>query len=73
MPERYTVEDVPAWMIDKGVGHIIAGPALSGWALWACGTITPCSTIETTIPARICRKCRAALAEARAEYLKTNK
>lgn len=72
MPERYTLEDVPNWMIERGIGHIVAGPGLaSGWARWACGTLTPCGheSIVKDVPPRICRKCRKVLDEYRREYL----
>jgi hypothetical protein len=72
MADRYTVEDVPAWMIDRGVGHIVAGPALSGWAQWACGVMTPYGSndIRRDMPNRICRKCRAVLDKARNDHFK---
>jgi hypothetical protein len=70
MAERYTIEDVPAWEVRQGVGHIIAGPGWgSGWSYWACGVQTPTGTIETSVPPRICRKCRAALDEQRKQHL----
>lgn len=74
MAGRYTIEDVPAWMTDRGIGHIIAGPGFgSGWARWACGVQTPCRDGgEKERPKRICRKCRAALDEARAQHLATS-
>lgn len=68
MTGRYTIEDVPAWMLDRGVGHVVAGPGFgSGWARWACGVQTPYGNddIQKTVPARICRKCRSALAAVR--------
>jgi hypothetical protein len=68
MPQRYTIEDVPAWMVQRGVGHIVAGPGFgSGWARWACGTQLPYGNddIKREVPGRICKKCRAALDAAR--------
>ena len=68
MPNRYTIEEVPAWMIDRGIGHIVAGQGIgSGWARWACGTQLPYGNddIKRTIPERICRKCRKVLDAAR--------
>ena len=76
MPERYTVEDVPAWVVRRGVGHVVAGPGIgSGWARWACGTQSPCGSadIVRSVPGRVCKKCRAVLAEYRAQYLKAKK
>lgn len=74
MSERYTIEDVPAWMVARGVGHIVAGQGFgSGWARWACDVQTPYGSddILKEVPARICRKCRAVLDEARSAHLKT--
>ena len=74
MADRYTIDDVPAWMVDRGVGHIVAGPALSGWARWACGVSTPYGTddILTARPRRICKKCRDALDVVRVAHLKNS-
>tara|TARA_R110000824_G_scaffold95990_11_gene230370 strand:+ start:23834 stop:24067 length:234 start_codon:yes stop_codon:yes gene_type:complete len=76
MPELYTIDDVPAWMIDRGIGHIVAGQGLgSGWAQWACGTQLPYGNddILKDVPKRICKKCRAELARHRSDFLKTQK
>lgn len=74
MPERYTIEDVPAWMIDRGVGHVVSGNGFgSGWAQWACGVQTPYGNddIIRDVPRRICRKCRKVLADARRDHLQS--
>ena len=71
-PDKYTIEEVPAWMVDRGVGHIIAGPGFgSGWAHWACGVQTPYGTDDVLKepPKRICQKCRKVLAGYRKRYL----
>ena len=58
------VEQVPVWMIDRGIGHAVAGPGIgSGWAHWACGTMTPFGEgdLVRVTPSKICKKCREAL------------
>lgn len=60
------VEDVKAWFVSEGIGHAVAGPGIgSGWGAMACGMNTPCSPADVTasLPKRICKKCRARLAE----------
>jgi len=61
------VTDVPAWLIQSGIAHAVAGPGFgSGWGMMACGMQTPCRTDDfvNVPPKRICSRCRAALAGA---------
>lgn len=62
-----TIDQVPAWYIESGIGHIVmsnGGPGSKG-AFSACQTWWPSgfeqSEITSETPKRICRKCRAAL------------
>lgn len=59
------VEDVPVWLIlDRKIGHAV-WYGQHGWYHTACGTLTPNGETTEELPARICRKCRERLKEAR--------
>jgi hypothetical protein len=57
-----TLDDVKVWAIEKGVGHIVMSEG-SGWFYNLC-CVGPSFGRATERPKRICRKCRAMLAEA---------
>jgi hypothetical protein len=59
------VEDVPAWWVERGIGHAVGwteGPG--GFTMTGCRMLVTGATPTCGRPARICRACRAALARA---------
>jgi hypothetical protein len=57
------IEDVPRWVIMRGIGHAVR--QMNGW-----GAHTACDhliygKLQAHTPKRICRKCRKRLKEAR--------
>ena len=58
-----TIEQVPMWGVDhRRRGHIVL-QSQSHWITTACGTFTPSYKLTPKLPAKICAKCRAALAK----------
>jgi len=53
------IEDVKAWAVDAGVGHICMS-AGDGWLQTACGSWQT-GDATTERPKRVCRKCRKML------------
>jgi len=60
-----TVEEVPAWLILEGVGHVLVSRE-SYWHYTLCGTMTPNGAMQADgLPRRKCRRCVAGLKTAR--------
>lgn len=61
-----TVEQVPCWITDKGVGHVVMFVRDPG-TYTACGTLMwgcyppKSKATKKRVPKRICGKCRAAI------------
>jgi len=60
-----TVEEVPAWLILDGIGHVLVSSE-SHWHYTLCGTMTPNGAMQADeLPRRKCRRCVAKLKTAR--------
>jgi len=64
----YTSETIPKWLTISGIGHIVMANK-GGWVSCACVRVFVVgkAELEDEIPRRICRKCRAAIPNLRAE------
>jgi len=57
------IEEVPMWIIWHGIGHVVGrGVSTDAWYT-ICGHMM-CAPMQSEIPKRICKKCRAKLKEA---------
>jgi hypothetical protein len=59
-----TLDDVPAWRMDSGIGHIVLWTK-EHWTYTACGIWGSGDAVERQKPKRICSRCRATLKELR--------
>lgn len=61
-----TLDDVKYWHISQGISHIVCG-IKSGWIHCACGLVVVANASEEDLDKkpskRICKKCRAKLAD----------
>lgn len=64
-----TPADVQLWAVDRGIGHAVAYQR-DYYILTACGTMANYTRTEV-LPARICRKCRERLRDARLVKVET--
>jgi hypothetical protein len=65
--EVMTIDRIPLWGIDKGVGHIVMGGERRGrncmtWVRTPHSLVSS-MTVQKRMPKRICQKCRDALAD----------
>ena len=54
-----TLAEISHWTVSSGVGHVLTGSG-GGWVTTACGSWQP-GDVTNDRPARICRRCRAAV------------
>lgn len=55
------LSDVKLWLLDYGVGHIVASVSYGYWHTLLCDRLIVGGETTTEQPKRICRKCRAAM------------
>jgi hypothetical protein len=60
-----TIEQVPMWGIDRGIGHIVLRSD-TRWTSTACGVHGTGYSLTKRQPKKICSKCRAALNQLKA-------
>jgi hypothetical protein len=63
-----TLDQIPMWGIDKGVGHIVMGGERRGrnsmtWVRTPHSILVSSIRVQKQMPKRICKKCREALAD----------